>query len=110
MVEAAGTGAEVVADIWVEVEEEAFTAVVATVEVSAATTEVTAAEVMEAVITAAGIPAVMQVGAGTAADIQAAERVHPDRGRGKVRARRGTVLRVGTDSLEIAARQVTRMR
>ena len=92
-----------VADIWVEVEEEAFTAVVATVEVSAATTEVTAAEVMEAVITAAGIPAVMQVEADTAADIRAEALRRPDHGRGKGKDRRGTVLRVGMDFRGITA-------
>lgn len=107
MVEAAGTAAEVAAAIWVVVEE-ASTAVVALVEVSAATTEVTVAD-LEAVITAEHTPAAMPA-EDTAADIQAAVRVHPDRGLGKARARRETLLRVGTDFREITARQVTPMR
>jgi hypothetical protein len=79
-------------------------AVAATAEALAATTGDTAAGVMEAAIAAARIPEVMQAEGHTAARTQAEAPLPPDRGRGKVKALRGTLLRVGTDSREIMAR------
>jgi hypothetical protein len=105
MVEVEGTEAEVVAGIWVEAEE-ASMAVVATVEVLVATTEVTAvAVIMEAVI-----PVATLAEADTSGDTLAGAPLRPDRGHGKAKAQRGTLLPVGTDLQVITAQQVTPMR
>lgn len=101
---AAATLVEVVAGTWVAVSVAADSmAVVAMAEVLAVTTVATAAELMAAVITAALIPEAMQVEADTAARTQAEARAHPDHGRGKAKARRGTRRPAGTDSREITA-------
>jgi len=76
----------------------------ATAEALVATTVDMAAERTEAVITAARIPEVMPAEGDTVACIPAEALLLPGRGRGRVRARRGTLLRVGTDSQKATPR------
>ena len=103
---AAGTLVQVAADAWVAASVGAAdsVAVAATAEALAATTVDTAAELTEAVITAARIQAVMQVEVGSAERILAEAPHLRDRGRGKAaKAQRGILPRVGMDSPVITA-------
>jgi len=86
---------EAAVDIWV---------VVALVAADFTAVADTAAELMEEAIAAAHTREAMQPAADTAAHTRAEAPLLPDRGPGKAKARRATLLRVGTDSREIAAR------
>jgi len=94
-----------VVDTWVVVSVAAGSMeVAAPAEVLAAIAVDTAAELMEAVITAVRILAVMQAEAGTAGHTQAEAALLPGPGRGKAKARHEAILPAGTDPREITVR------